>query len=154
MDAVEARLLAPRQAAAAHVRRTTLISLLVTLALASAIFIVLFRGIHRDMRARRDAEHALRDSEQYNRSIVDSSPDCLAILTADARLSRMTSQGLRLMEVKDFGSIANTDWLEFWSGEDQAAARRAVAAALGGSAGRFQGLARRRRERRNGGMSS
>ncbi|HEX9403423.1 MAG TPA: PAS domain-containing protein [Steroidobacteraceae bacterium] len=139
MDAVEARLLAPRQAAAAHVRRTTLISLLVTLALASAIFIALFRGIHRDMRARRDAEHALRDSEQYNRSIVDSSPDCLAILTADARLSRMTSQGLRLMEVKDFGSIANTDWLEFWSGEDQAAARRAVAAALGGSAGRFQG---------------
>jgi PAS domain S-box-containing protein len=112
---------------------------LVTLALASAIFIVLFRGIHREMRARRGAEHALRDSEQYNRSIVDSSPDCLAILTADARLSHMTPQGLRLMEVKDFGSISNSDWFEFWSGEDQAAARRAVAAALGGSAGRFQG---------------
>jgi len=62
MDAVEARLLAPRQAAAAHVRRTTLISLLVTLALASAIFIAWFRGIHREMRARRGAEHALRDN--------------------------------------------------------------------------------------------
>jgi PAS domain S-box-containing protein len=62
MDAVEAQLLAPRQSAAANVRRTTLISLLVTLALASAIFIALFRGIHREMRARRDAEHSLRDS--------------------------------------------------------------------------------------------
>jgi len=62
MDAVEAQLLAPRQAAAADVRRTTLISLLLTLALASAIFIVLFRGIHREMRARRGAEHALRDN--------------------------------------------------------------------------------------------
>jgi PAS domain S-box-containing protein len=62
MDAVEAQLLAPRQAAAANVRRTTLISLLVTLALASAILIALFRGIHREMRARRGAEHALRDN--------------------------------------------------------------------------------------------
>src|SRR6266404_2474799 len=49
MDAVETRLLTPRQAATAYVRRTTLIALLVTLALASAIFIVLFRGIQREM---------------------------------------------------------------------------------------------------------
>jgi PAS domain S-box-containing protein len=139
MDAVEVRLLAERRTAAENVRRATLISLLVTLALASGIFMVLFREIHREMRARRDAEHALRSSEQYNRSIVDSSPDCLAVLTADARLTQMTAQGLRLMEVGDFGSIADADWFEFWSGEDQAAARRAVAAALGGSAGRFQG---------------
>jgi PAS domain S-box-containing protein len=62
MDAAEARLLTPRQAAAANVRRTTLISLLVTLALASAIFIVLFRGIQREMRARRGAEQSLRDN--------------------------------------------------------------------------------------------
>jgi PAS domain S-box-containing protein len=139
MDAVEARRLAERRTAAAHVRRTTLNSLLVTLALASAVFIVLFRGVHREMLARRGAEHALRGSEQYNRSIVDSSPDSLAILTPDARLSQMTPQGLRLMEVEDFRSIADADWFGFWSGEDQAAARRAVAAALGGSAGRFQG---------------
>jgi len=139
MDAVEARLLAERQEAAAHVRRTTLISLLVTLAVASAIFIVLFRGIRREMLARRGAEHALRGSEQYNRSIVDGSPDCLAVLTRDARLIQMTPQGLRLLEVRDFASVANADWFAFWSGEDRAAARRAVAAALAGSAGRFQG---------------
>jgi len=139
MDGVEARLLTERQWAAANVRRTTLISLLVTLGLASSIFIVLFRGIHRGMLARRDAEHALRSSEQYNRSIVDGSPDCLAVLTPDARLSQMTPQGQRLMEVEDFSSIADADWFAFWSGEDQAAARRAVAAALDGSAGRFQG---------------
>jgi PAS domain S-box-containing protein len=139
MDAVEARLLAERETVAGNIRRMTLISLLITLAAASAIFIVLFRGIRAEMRARRDAEHALRDSEQYNRSIVDSSPDCLSILTPDARLSQMTPQGLRLMEVADFGSIADSDWFAFWSGEAQAAARRAVADALGGSPGRFQG---------------
>jgi PAS domain S-box-containing protein len=139
MDAAEVPLLAERHTAAADVRRTTLISLLVTLALASAIFIVLFREVRREMLARRGAEHALHGSEQYNRSIVDSSPDGLAILTPDARLSQMTPQGLRLMEIEDFRSIANADWFAFWSGEDQAAARRAVAAALGGSPGRFQG---------------
>jgi PAS domain S-box-containing protein len=139
MDATEVQLLGERRTATVNVRRTTLISLLVTLTLASAIFIVLFRGVHREMLARRDAEHALQGSEQYNRSIVDSSPDCLAILTPDARVSQMTPEGQRLMEVKDFSSIANADWFAFWSGEDRAAARSAVAAALGGSAGRFQG---------------
>jgi PAS domain S-box-containing protein len=139
MAAVEVRLLAERQTASAKVRRTTLVSLLITLALASAIFVGLFRGVRREALARSDAEHALRASEQYNRSIVDSSPDCLAILTPDARVSQMTPEGLRLMEVKDFSSIAGADWFAFWSSADQAAARLAVAAALGGSAGRFQG---------------
>jgi PAS domain S-box-containing protein len=139
MDGVEARLLARRQMAAGSIRHTTLISLLVTLALASATFIVMFRGVRREMLARHDAEQALRSGAQYNRSIVDSSPDCLAILTPDARVSQMTPQGQRLMEVEDFASIADTDWFGFWSGEDEAAARRAVAAALGGSAGRFHG---------------
>jgi PAS domain S-box-containing protein len=139
IDTAEMHLLAERRTAAANVRRTTLISLLVTLTLASAIFIVLFRAVHREMLARHDAERALRGSEQYNRSIVDSSPDCLAILTPDARVSQMTPEGLRLMEIKDFSSIVGTDWFAFWTGEDQAAARNAVAAALGGRAGRFQG---------------
>jgi len=97
MDAVEAQLLAPRQAAAANVRRTTLISLLVTLALASAIFVALFRGIRREMRARRDAEHALRDNltevkraetnltaaNRFLDSLVDNLP--VMIFVKDAR---------------------------------------------------------------------
>jgi PAS domain S-box-containing protein len=140
MDRVEARLLADRNQATARGRHVTLISLLITLAVALALFVALFRGIHREMLARRDAEQALRDSDQYNRSIVDSSPDCLAILTTDARLIQMTPQGMRLMDVKDFASIADSDWFGFWSGEGQAAARRAFAAARDGDAGRFQGF--------------
>jgi PAS domain S-box-containing protein len=140
MDRVEVQLLAERNQATARGRHVTLISLLITLSVALALFVALFRGIHREMRARRDAEQALRDSDQYNRSIVDSSPDCLAILTPDARVIQMTPQGMRLMEVKDFASIADSDWFGFWSGEEQAAARRAFAAARDGDAGRFQGF--------------
>jgi PAS domain S-box-containing protein len=140
MDGVEVRLLAGRNRATANIRQTTLISLLITLAVASVLFIALFRAIHHEMAGRRDAEHALRASEQYNRSIVDSSPDCLAVLTPDARVSQMTPQGMKLLGVDDFASIADSDWFELWSGEDRAAAQNALAAARDGNAGRFQGL--------------
>jgi PAS domain S-box-containing protein len=140
MDGLEVRLLARRTQATSNIRQTTLISLLITLAVASALFIALFRAIHHEMSGRRDAEHALRASEQYNRSIVDSSPDCLAVLTSDARVSQMTPQGMKLLGVRDFAAIAGSDWFELWSTEDRAAAQNALAAARDGSAGRFQGL--------------
>jgi CHASE3 domain sensor protein len=72
MDVIEEKLLELRRAEAARVRFSTLISLLVTLALAIGLFITLFRGVHREMFARRSAERALRDSDQYNRSILES----------------------------------------------------------------------------------
>jgi len=139
MNSIEVGLLADREAATERDRHSTLMSLLVTIAVAAALFIALFRGIHREMRARRDAEKALRASDQYNRSIIESSPDCVAILSADARIVQMTLHGLNLLGIEDFSSVENTDWLEIWSGEEQAAARSAVAAAQNGAAGRFHG---------------
>jgi len=139
MDNLEAQNLTSRRAAAVKVGHSTLISLLITLLVACAVFIFLFGGIHREMRARREAERALRRSAQYNHSIVDSSPDCLAVLTLDARVSEMTAQGCSLLDVEDFAAIANTSWLAFWSGGDRDLALDAVAAARGGSGGRFHG---------------
>ena len=91
-----------------------LVSLLATLAAASGLFLALFNAVRREMLARREAEQALRVSDRYNRSIVDSSPDCLSVLTLDGRLVQMTPQGQRLMDVEDFSSIANSDWLAQW----------------------------------------
>jgi PAS domain S-box-containing protein len=139
MQSVEAGLLARREAASLRVRQITLISLLITLLAAAVLFIALFRGIHREMRARRGAEEALRASDQYNRSIVESSPDCLAILTLDARITQMAPQGLRLMGIDDFSTIKDSDWLAPWLGADSSAALLAVEAARAGSAGRFRG---------------
>jgi len=64
MDAVEVRLLTQRRTASTHLRYTTLISPIVTLALASAIFIALFRAAHREMRARNSAESDLLESNR------------------------------------------------------------------------------------------
>jgi PAS domain S-box-containing protein len=140
MDALESGYLREREASSAHVRHSTLVSLLVTLLAAAATFAALFLRIHREMLARRSAERALGGSEQYNRSIVDSSPDCLGVLGLDARVEEMTPQGLRLMEVDDFSAIAGGNWLEWWTGTERSAAQDALAAARGGGAGRFQGF--------------
>jgi PAS domain S-box-containing protein len=139
MAALEERLLTARQATTTRDRHTTLISLLVTLAVAAGLFTALFRAIHREMLRRREAENSLRASEQYNRSIVDSSPDCLGVLSLDGRLMQMTPQGRRLMDVDDFSAIADIDWLKIWKGEDRTAATIAFKAARGGGDGRFQG---------------
>jgi signal transduction histidine kinase len=61
MDGVEVALLAARRAATDSVRHTTFISLLITLTVASGLFFVLFRGIHREMLARREAEQSIRE---------------------------------------------------------------------------------------------
>jgi PAS domain S-box-containing protein len=90
------------------------------------------------MLTRRDAERAPRASDRNDR-IVDSSPDCLAVLTLDARLCQMTPQGCRLLDVDDFSTIADTDWQAFWSGDDRLAVQQALAEARDGRAGRFQG---------------
>jgi PAS domain S-box-containing protein len=112
---------------------------LVTLVAASALFYAFFRGIHREMLARRAAEQALRDSDQYNRSVIESSPDCVAILTTDAHITQITPQGMKLLDIEDFATVAGTDWCSFWSGEHRDEARAAVASARDGNAARFEG---------------
>ena len=139
MDVIEKRLLDARQATSARVRSVTLISLLVTLILAVSLFIALFRGIHREMFARRDAERALRDSDQYNRSILDSSPDCLSVLTTGAHVTQMNPLGMELLGVSDFAAIAGKDWCALWRGAAEHAARDAVAQARNGQSARFNG---------------
>jgi PAS domain S-box-containing protein len=97
-----------------------LISLLVTLALASAIFIVLFRGIHREMRARRDAEHALREVEcaeaeltaanRFLDSLIENLP--LMVFVKDAmnlHYVRLNRAGEALIGISREEMIGKTD---------------------------------------------
>jgi len=140
MDEIERQLMRRRAADAARVRVTTLTSSLLTLAAAIGLFVALFRSIHREMLARRGAEEAVRDSDQYNRSIIQSSPDCVSVLTTGAQITQMTPQGMKLMGIDGFAAVAGMDWCSFWTGEDQAAARNAVAAARGGEPGRFSAV--------------
>ncbi len=91
--------------------------------------------------ARRAAERELRSSEEFNRRVLASSPDCIKVLDLDARLHFMSEGGMCVMEVDDFCSIQGTYWPDFWQGDDNANALAAVEAAKRGGSGRFQGFA-------------
>ncbi|MBK1731758.1 PAS domain S-box protein [Thiococcus pfennigii] len=94
-----------------------------------------------ELEARQAAEAALRESEAYSRSIVDSVQDCLKVLSLDGRLLDMAPRGRELMCVADFAQLRGADWLGFWEGEDRKAARQAIAEATAGRLGQFSGFA-------------
>jgi PAS domain S-box-containing protein len=97
MDAVEVRLLAERRTASANVRRATLVSLLVTIALASAIFIALFRAAHREMRARGSAENDLLESNRFLDSLIENLP--VMVFIKDARTLRYVRQNRATLDL-------------------------------------------------------
>lgn len=93
-----------------------------------------------DITDRKKAEIALRESEAFSRSILEGSTDCIKVLDHEGRLISMNGPGIRLMEIDDFQSVARTRWLDFWKDEHLAAAANALAVALAGGIGRFQGI--------------
>lgn len=97
-------------------------------------------GTSHDITGMTEAQRALRESEAYNRSIVEGSQDCIKVLDLDGRLQEMTAEGRRIMSVGDFELIRNADWTSFWQrDEDSEQARMAIDAARRGGTYRFQG---------------
>ncbi|MGF1939579.1 MAG: PAS domain-containing protein [Nostoc sp. ChiQUE02] len=82
---------------------------------------------------------ALRESEELKQRILESSNDCIKVLTLDGRFLFMNTGGTHLFEMDDPTSLLNAQWLSFWEGEDQKNAMAAIAAAKVGDVGRFQG---------------
>lgn len=93
-----------------------------------------------DLTERKRTEDTLRASEELLRRVMDSSHDCIKLLDLDGRLLWMNACGLRVMEIENFQTLAHASWLEFWTGEDQVAARAAVAAACANGVGSFTGF--------------
>lgn len=105
---------------------------------ASGVASSLMLGIEQHERAA--AEEKLRSSEAYNRSIVESSEDCLMVLSLDGHLISIADTGLRILGYADFSSIEGMDWTSIWQGPDREAACLAIAEARVGRTGRFQGF--------------
>ena len=87
------------------------------------------------------ADVALRESEAFNRSIIESSPDCIKVLDLDGNLLSML-RGQNLLGIEDIRPYLNTRWSELWNGDDRVAARAAVDVAVAGGQGRFVGFFR------------
>jgi PAS domain S-box-containing protein len=91
-----------------------------------------------DVTHRKRAERDLRERDEFNRAVFDSSPDCLKVLDADGRLLAMNAAGMCLMEIDDFGAVAAQEWWSLWPEDSRRRVRAAVVAAQTGGSDRFQ----------------
>jgi PAS domain S-box-containing protein len=90
------------------------------------------------IRARDKALSALRESEERNRLILQSTRDCINLLDLEGNLLSMNAEGQARLGIDDFSKVCNKPWFAFWNGEDRNKAREAVASARSGGEGRFE----------------
>jgi len=95
---------------------------------------------HIDISARKRAENDLRNSEEFNRSIFENSPDCVKVLELDGTLHSMNTNGLCILEIDDFMLFNGKPWTDFWEGEENELAYQAVETAGNGKTARFEGF--------------
>ena len=93
----------------------------------------------RDITDRKHDEERLRQSEEFNRRILESNRDCIKVMDLDGRLTYMNDYGQLLMDVDDFSTVAESQWLEFWQGSDRESAQTAFSTALAGGVSQFDG---------------
>ena len=94
-------------------------------------------GTANEITARKQAEVALRASEQFNRTVLESSPDCVKVLNAEGRLVFMNQNGQCLMEIDDFAALRGQPWWQLWPEAERAQVRAAVEKGLRGEVARF-----------------
>jgi PAS domain S-box-containing protein len=94
--------------------------------------------VNADISSRRRAEEALRTSEAFNRSILDSSPDSICLLDSVGRVKFMTGPSMKLLDIADFGAVADAYWPSLWEKHSRLEAEAAVRGAIAGQTARFQ----------------
>ena len=103
------------------------------------------RCFTRDVTARTHAEAAAREREAFNRSIIESSPDCIKVIDLEGNLLALYN-GRTQLGIEDLKPHLHRPWLDFWSGEHRIAAEVALSKALAGDEGRFVGFFRTQRD--------
>ncbi len=96
------------------------------------------RKVHERTAELEQTNAELRRSEEFARTVLESSPDCVKVLDADGRLVTMNGSGLCLLEIDDFLDFCGKDWEALWPEEGRGRIAEAVTAALRGSIDRFQ----------------
>jgi PAS domain S-box-containing protein len=90
-----------------------------------------------DLPGRRTADVNLR-SEEFNRSLMEATPDCVKVLDLDGRFLNMNTPGLCAMEIDNFLLLAGQKWEELWPAEARADIQRSVRRAAAGDDSFFE----------------
>jgi len=96
--------------------------------------------MRRGSRERNEAEKRLRDAEELNARMIESSTDCIALLDVQGCLKVVNSLMWRWIEDIGLQPVEDMPWVETWVGELRVAAESVMESAIAGKVGRFQGL--------------
>ena len=80
-------------------------------------------------------------SEAFALTILESSPDCLKVLTADGLIEYINQNGACLLEVNDYRTILGQHWKTFWPENVRPIIIQSIEAALSGQSINFTALA-------------
>ncbi|SAK67132.1 response regulator receiver modulated diguanylate cyclase/phosphodiesterase [Caballeronia calidae] len=89
-------------------------------------------------RARRSASRA-NATTALARALLEANRECLKLLDVDGRMLRISEYGAQLMQANGPEQLAGSNWLGFWSNEDEIAAHDAFRAAKDGARTAFKG---------------
>lgn len=95
---------------------------------------------HYNITDRVKAEEAIKISEEFNRTVIESSPDCFKVLDLEGKFISMNNQGMCLMEIDDFKPFVGKRWVDNWEGREHELAKEALEKAINGESMQFEGF--------------
>jgi PAS domain S-box-containing protein len=84
------------------------------------------------------AERSNAESDEFARSVIDSSTDCVEVLDSEGSVITINTHGRRLLGLQPDVPPANLQWLDSWTGKDYNTARNALSTARSGRPVRFR----------------
>lgn len=93
--------------------------------------------VFRDISSRHEAERRIRESEAFNRSILENSTDPILVLDANGRVLARPD-GTRAAAAWNLSRMVGLDWRDLWGLERGEEADTILRAAAGGRVGRMQ----------------
>ena len=100
--------------------------------------IISWIGTHTDIDDQKNAAEKIRAAEEFSRSVLQSSPDCVKVLDKEGLIYFMNTNGLCQMEMDDFNFVKNKPWWQLWGEGNKQLVETALAAALAGNKAQFQ----------------
>ncbi len=83
------------------------------------------------------ASKLIEASEAFNRTILESSPDCLKVLDREGRIQYMNVSGICQMEIDDFSIVKNKYWWTLWGKENEEMVKASIDKAIKGETAHF-----------------
>lgn len=74
----------------------------------------------------------------YSESMLNASPDCVKILTANGEIEFMNDAGICLMQIGHLAQVRGLSWLQLWPDESKGLVQNAVAKGTNGESIRFE----------------